>query len=250
MGIRPFPRSAPLAALIAVIALLPAPMQVPAAVSEPALPAGQLRLFDAPFPGDARREATHHAAYGLAPPAERTDPETFTGPGFTGRPPPGAHWKPNVGRSYLAFTMETAEAIELAARGQTFVIMVSLTDAAFARGTTADSFPTAFETETRRATRGRFRLVDIAATPRTAAVDRCVDYAVRMEERDDPEIPGAELVIETRGVACFAVSSTFIVNAFYSERRPKGTPTMVDATLRAQGEAFLRNLVVQPGPPR
>ncbi len=241
-----FPGSAPLAALIAVIALLPAPVAVPAAVSEPALPAGRLRLFDAPIPGDARREGTHLAAYGLAPPAERTDPETFTGRGFTGRAPPGAHWKPDIGRSYLAYTMETPDAIERAERGQSFVIMVTLTDAAYARGTTADSFPTAFENETRRTTRGRFRLVDIAATPRATAGNRCVDYAVRMEERDDPDLPGAELVIETRGVACLEASSTFIVNAFYSERRPKGAPTMVDATLREQGEMFLRNLIVHP----
>ncbi|WP_156820489.1 hypothetical protein [Thioalkalivibrio thiocyanodenitrificans] len=246
MRIRPFPGSAPLAALIAVIALLPAPVAVPAAVSEPVLPPDRLRLFDAPIPGDARREATHHAAYGLAPPAERTDPETFTGPGFTGHAPPGAHWKPDIGRSYLAFTRATPEAIELAARGQTFVIMITLTDAAYARGTTAESFPEAFETETRRATRGRFRLVDITATPRASAGNRCVDYALRMGERDDPDLPGAELVIETRGVACLEASSTFIVNAFYSERRPNGTPTMVDAKLRGQGEMFLRNLIVHP----
>jgi hypothetical protein len=246
MGIRPFPRSAPLAALIAVIVLLPAPMQVPAAMSLRVVPPDQVHVLGRPTVTDARREDTHHAVYGLAPPGARSDPQTITGPGFTGRAPPGAHWKPNVGRSYLAFTMETAEAMELAARAQTFVIMVTLTDAAFARGTTADSFPTAFETETRRATRGRFRLVEIAATPRATAGNLCVDYALRMEERDDPELPGAELVIETKGVACLEASLTFMVDAFYSERRPKGTPTMVDAMLREQGEAFLRNLVVNP----
>jgi hypothetical protein len=246
MRIRPFPGSAPLAALIAAIALLPAPVPVPAAVSELVFPSDQSRSVDAPIPGDTGREGPHDATYEPAPPAEWTDPETITGPGFTGRPPPGAHWKPNISRSYLAFTRETPEAIELAARGQTFVIMITLTDAAYAQGTTADSFPAAFEAETRRATRGRFRLVEIAATPRATAGNRCVDYALRMEERDDPELPGAELVIETRGVACLEASSAFIVNAFYSERRPKGTPTMIDATLREQGEKFLRNLIVHP----
>jgi hypothetical protein len=186
------------------------------------------------------------ARYEQRPPAEREAVETIRGPGFSGRKPTGGQWKVSIGQSYLAFTTDTPAAVGMAARGQTFLLVVTLASPAFALDIGADRFPQAFAQETRRNIRDRFRLVSIAATRRGDPGDYCADYEVTMEERDDPEIPGVVLEIRTRGFACLDESSAFVVQAFYSERRPRGTATMVDASLREEAEAFLESLIVNP----
>lgn len=195
---------------------------------------------------DPHRYMGPPADYAQRLPAAREALETISGPGFTGRRPPDEHWGMSVGPTYMAFMVDTPAAVAMAARGQTFVLVVTLSDAAFAQDLPADRFPRAFEEETRATTRDRFRLVSVAATPRGEAGEYCVDFDLNMEERDNPDMPGVVLEIRTRGFACLDASSEFVLQAFYSERRPKGTPTMVDETLREQGEAFLRGLVVAP----
>jgi hypothetical protein len=192
----------------------------------------------------------HHmgrpARYEQRPPAEREAVETISGPGFSGRKPAGGQWKVSIGQSYLAFTTDTPAAVAMAARGQTFLLVVTLASPAFALDIGADRFPRAFEEETRENIPDRVRLVSIAATRRGDPGDYCADYEVTTEERDDPEIPGVVLEIRTRGFVCLDESSAFVVKAFYSERRPRGTPTMVDASLREEAEAFLKSLIVNP----
>lgn len=197
-------------------------------------------LTDAPGP------AGSHGGPGERLPPGTSTPEAIGGPGFSGRKPQGQHWKVNVGRTYLAFTMDTPAAVAMAARGQTFVLMVRLANPAFALDVPAGRFPQAFEAETRRTTRDRFRLISVAAAHRGTPGEYCADYQTAMEERDDPAIPGVVLETRTRGFACLDESSAFVVQAFYSERRPRGTPTMVDASLREEAEAFLKSLIVNP----
>jgi hypothetical protein len=195
---------------------------------------------------DPHRYMGRPADYDQRLAAAREALEAISGPGFTGRRPPGDHWGVNVGPSYLAFVLDTPAAAAMAARGQTFVLVITLSDPAFARDIPADAFPRAFAEETRMTAGDRFRLVSVAATPRGEPGEYCAGFELEMEEYDNPEMSGVVLEIRTRGFACLDVSSDFVLQAFYSERRPKGVPTMVDDALREQGEAFLRGLVVDP----
>jgi hypothetical protein len=72
----------------------------------------------------------------------------------------------------------------------------------------------------------------------------CVDFDLKMEVRDKPDIPGVVLEIRTQGFARLDASSGFVLQAFCSVHRPRGRPTMVDQSLREPGEAFLRTPLV------
>jgi len=67
-----------------------------------------------------------------------------------------------------------------------------------------------------------------------------------MEEREHPDHPGGVLEIWNHGFVCLDVSLKFVVDAYYSERRLQGEPTMVSESHRDEAEAFLRSAVLTP----
>ena len=128
--------------------------------------------------------------------------------------------------------------------GQTVVTAFTLQDPAFASQVDPAGLPAAFEEEKRDSTSGRFRLTAIKATYRGDPGDYCVDFELAMEERDNPAFPGTVLEMANHGFACLEANSRFVVEAFYSERKPRGAASVLDDVVRAEAEAFLRDITV------
>jgi len=177
---------------------------------------------------------------GMSPPEQR-----FTTPEFSVGQPRGGGWKLVSGQSMpLVFAKDPAWLSRRPAPSQTVVVAVALRDAAPVRDVTSAEFPGALEAMLRSTTAGRFRLVSVAAAHRGEPGDYCADYELALEERDNAAFPGVVLEIRNRGFACLERSSQFLFEAFYSERRPQGAPSVLDDAVRGEAEAFLQDIQV------
>lgn len=173
--------------------------------------------------------------------------ETIEGPGFSARRPPGEDWELVSHESMpLIFSKVLSSTKEQRARGQSFVVVITLLNPAFALNVSAADFPQAFEAHLRDTTQDRFRLISVTATHRGASGEYCADYDLTMEEREHPDHPGGVLEIWNHGFVCLDVSLKFVVDAYYSERRLQGEPTMVSESHRDEAEVFLRSAVLTP----
>jgi len=63
--------------------------------------------------------------------------------------------------------------------------------------------------------------------------------------RDNAAFPDVVLEIRNRGFACLEQSSRFLLEAFYSERKPQGAPSVLDEAVRSEAEAFLKDIQVR-----
>jgi hypothetical protein len=95
-------------------------------------------------------------------------------------------------------------------------------------------------------TQGRFTLIKASASPGGAPGTFCADFANVVEERDNPLHPGIVLEMHNEGFECLDESSRFIVRGMFSERRPKGSPPVIDDALRAELKAFLASARTKP----
>ncbi|MGQ0834816.1 MAG: hypothetical protein ACT4O5_07825 [Gammaproteobacteria bacterium] len=57
---------------------------------------------------------------------------------------------------------------------------------------------------------------------------------------------GKVLEITQRGFVCLDESMRFMVNAFQSERKPHGEPSMLDPSLQQEVDHFLKSVQVRP----
>ena len=169
----------------------------------------------------------------------------FTTPEFSVGQPHGGGWKLVSGDSMpIVFSKEPIWLSRRPVRSQTVVVALAVRDPGLVRDVDSEGFARAIEDLMRSTTTGRFRLVSVAATHRGEVGDYCADYDLAMEERDNPEFPGVVFEIRNQGFVCLEQSSKFLVEAFYSERKPQGAPSVLDDIVRGEAEAFLADVEV------
>jgi hypothetical protein len=164
----------------------------------------------------------------------------LAGTGYSVLPPPGKGWL--IERHG---DLATSFGKVFPGKYHTFVAVVMVTKPEAKKVDSAAEFPKAVEEVLTQVT-GRFRLISINVGPYGRAGSYCARYEMVGEEKDNPRAPGATLEMTTWGFVCLDASSEFMINAFYSERKPQRRPSLLDDALRQEGEAFLRNVVVTP----
>jgi hypothetical protein len=186
-------------------------------------------------------------APGYVPVTEPRAP--VVGEGFTVLPPPGPNWQ---------FMHRTDKGVMFGKRtwdersterhhSRTFLVAVLDIVVRPAAPALANEFPKYVEDRFRsNEGQGRFTLLRAVASPRGEPGTYCANFEIVVEERDNANFPGVVLEMTNSGFECLDASSGFIVRAFYSERRPKGDPPIMDEALRAEVESFLGSVKVTP----
>ena len=174
--------------------------------------------------------------------------ERITTPELSAGKPKGGGWRllTDAGRMPLVYWKEPEWMSTRPVEGQNVVVVLTTRNPAFARSIGAKDFPGAFEKLLRRSAGKGWRIVSIAATHAREAEAYCADYAMLEERSDDPRFPGTLLETSTRGFACLERSSAFVIQAYYSESRPRGAPTVLDDVVRGEAEAFLQDISFEP----
>jgi len=90
----------------------------------------------------------------------------------------------------------------------------------------------------------RYRMGEFTAEPDASFGAWCVRYYAKSEDRGAPNARGRALLLEHFGITCVhPVRQDLVIDVGYSER---GRPGGIDATLRNEGENFMRSLKFRP----
>lgn len=131
-------------------------------------------------------------------------------------------------------------------KGQNLIVVLTTRNPSFARSVDAEEFPAALEKLLRRSAGKQSRVVSISATHLREPAAYCADYVMIEEDSDNPKLPGVVLETSTWGFACLERSSKYVIQAYFSESKPTGTPTVLDDVVRGEAEAFLRDISFEP----
>lgn len=175
-----------------------------------------------------------------------TDPAMrFRGNGYSALPPQGKDWYIQQHTPYVVnFAKLSPENME---RYHTFAATVMGMKPEAQNVNSPSEFSKAIEQLlVRTLTEGRFRLMSIKVAPYGAEGSYCSQYDIVQEERDNPSAPGVVLEITAHGFFCLDVSSDFMINASYSERKPQGSKSFLDIALKQEADGFLKDVVVTP----
>jgi hypothetical protein len=178
----------------------------------------------------------------LTPVTDRHTP--IVGLGFEVLPPQGSDWYISLRTDKGVFYGKTLEK-----RPSNRTVAASVHDIAAPSPLPAsrDEFARyVHDRMVRGETQGRFTLIKASASPGGAPGTFCADFANVIEERDNPFHPGIVLEMHNEGFECLDESSRFIVRGMFSERRPKGSPPVIDDALRAELKAFLASARTKP----
>jgi hypothetical protein len=180
----------------------------------------------------------------------RDPAQRFDGPGFSVGAPPGDAWyvvPPAPGRIHFAKKVGTGPVPTVYAAA--WIARVE------ARPTRAEDLG---PFKMRELERVRRQEPDYVIVLRELRVDRtpgaeCVRWEQEEEQRNhpNPALRGYVLVTTTRGFDCLhPLDQRHIVTVGYSERRIKGTPSLLapGAPVGGEGEAFLRSIRFVPLP--
>lgn len=162
--------------------------------------------------------------------------------------PKGGGWKlvTDATRMPVVYWKDPAWMSTRPVKGQNVVVILTTRNPRFARSIDAKDFPGALEALLRESAGKRSRIVSLSATHSRDPADYCADYVMTEEEPGDPGLPGEVLETSTWGFACLDRSSKVVIQAYCSESRPRGAPSVVDDVLRTEAEAFLRDISFQP----
>ena len=175
-----------------------------------------------------------------------TDPTMrFSGTGYSALPPQGKEWYiQHHSRNPVVFLKLFPEKME---KYHTFGAMVMVMTWEVKNVHSSAEFPNAIkELFLARETKGRFRLISIKVAPFGSQGSYCSQYDTVYEERDNPKAPGVTLEMTNHGFICLDVSSKFLIDAAYSERRPQGSGSFLDDALKQEAEGFLKEVIVTP----
>jgi hypothetical protein len=174
--------------------------------------------------------------------------ERITTPELSAGKPKGGGWKllTDMTRMPVVYWKEPAWMSTPPVKGQNLIVVLTTRNPSFARSIDAEDFPVALEELLRRFVGKRSRIVSISATHAREPSAFCADYVMIEEESDNPKLPGAVLETSTWGFACLERSSKFLIQAYYSESKPRGVPTVLDDVVRGEAEAFLRDISFEP----
>lgn len=174
--------------------------------------------------------------------------ERITTPELSAGKPKGGGWKllTDGTRMPVVYWKEPAWMSTRPVEGQNVIVVLTTRNPTFARSIDAADFPAALEELLRRSAGEKSRLVSMSATQARGAAAYCADYVMIEEESDNPRFPGGVLETSTRGFACLERSSKVVIQAYYSESKPGGAPTVLDDVVRGEAEAFLRDIAFEP----
>lgn len=174
--------------------------------------------------------------------------ERITTPELSAGKPKGGGWKlvTDQARMPVVFWKDPAWMSTRPVKGQNVVVVLTTRNPSFARSVDASGFPAALEKLLRRSVGKQSRVVSLGATHAREPAAYCADYVMIEEESDNPSLPDAVLETSTRGFACLERSSKFVIQAYYSESKPSGAPTVLDDVVRGEAEAFLRDVSFEP----
>lgn len=174
-----------------------------------------------------------------------TDPHTpVAGMGFEVLPPQGSDW-------YLTHRTDKGvmygKTLEKRPSNRTLMATVHDIAAPSPLPVSRDEFARyVHDRMVRGETQGRFTLIKASASPGGAPGTFCADFANVIEERDNPNFPAIVLETFNKGFECIDRSSGFVVRGMFSERRPKGSPPVIDNVLQAELDAFLASVRMNP----
>jgi len=131
-------------------------------------------------------------------------------------------------------------------KGQNIVVVLTNRSPGFALSGSAQDFPQALEKLLRRSASKQLRVVALEATHARDPADYCARYVMIDEESDNPKFQGTVLETSTWGFACLERSSRVVIQAYYSESKPRGAPTVLDDVVRGEAEAFLQDVIFEP----
>jgi len=174
--------------------------------------------------------------------------ERITTPELSAGKPKGGGWKllTDKARMPVVYWKEPAWMSTRPVKGQNLIVVLTTRSPGFSRSVDAEEFPAALEKLLRRSAGKQSRVVSISATHAREPATYCADYVMIEEESDNPKLPGVVLETSTWGFACLERSSKFVIQAYFSENKPSGTPTVLDDVVRSEAEAFLRDISFEP----
>lgn len=177
-----------------------------------------------------------------------TDPAMrYTGNGYSALPPQGKDWYIQYhGPNAVIFNKLFVEKMD---SYQTFAANVVIMKPEAKKVDSSAEFPGAIEhlmTETLAGVGSRFSLINLEVVPFGPQGSYCSQYDLVQEERGNPGVPGVVLEITAHGFACLDKSSKFIVRADYSERKIKGSKSILDDALKQEADGFLKNVIFTP----
>lgn len=162
--------------------------------------------------------------------------------------PKGGGWKllTSPGRMPLVFWKEPAWMSTPPVRGQNVSVVLTNRSPDFALSGSAQDFPEALERLLRRSAAKQLKVVALEATHARDPADYCARYVMIDEESDNPNFPDTVLETSTWGFSCLERSSRVVIQAYYSESKPRGAPTVLDDVVRGEAEAFLQDIIFEP----
>lgn len=93
---------------------------------------------------------------------------------------------------------------------------------------------------------GQFLFISVEVDPYGPTGSYCSQFELVEEEKGNPSAPGVILEITVYGFICLDASSEFMTMALYGERKPRGSQSFINPTLKREGEGFLKNVQVTP----
>lgn len=177
-----------------------------------------------------------------------TDPTMrYTGNGYSALPPQGKDWY--IGDHSPNIVVFNKASVEQRKKYQTFGATVIVMKPEAKKVDSSAEFPEAIEqllTNIHGGVGSRFRLISLKVAPFGPQGSYCSLIDLVQEERDNPIAPGVVLEITVHGFTCLDISSKFMIQAAYSERKTKGSETMLDDALKQEAEGFLKDVIFTP----
>lgn len=169
--------------------------------------------------------------------------QRLQGASFSVLPPGGEEWFVviDASSSTIAFAKKDPEHIKQ--RGSV-IILATRVRASNDDITTAEGLLSEIDKSVRTQS-ARYTLVSVKLEPHrdTAMSTDCVLINTVSEERNNPNRPGETLLMTVSGKACrHPLSPAFYVRVAMSERRPVGSPPLVDDKLRKECERAIDSM--------
>lgn len=167
----------------------------------------------------------------------------YTGNGYSALPPQGKDWYiRSHGPNIVLFGKLPAK------KNQTFTAAIMVMKPEARKVDSSAEFPKAIEQllTNMHGVGSRFRLISLKVTPFGPQGSYCSQYDLIQEELDNPRAPGVVLEITIHGFVCLDESSKFMVRADYSERKTKGSKSILDDALKQEAEGFLKDVKITP----
>jgi hypothetical protein len=169
------------------------------------------------------------------------------GPGFSVLPPSGSNWVVSKDSSLDAISFGKANP-EHFKQGGSVIAVASLVSAGNQGIASPEGLRSAVEGYVRRHL-STYTIVSVSVEPyrdRQRNTD-CARIETVSEERGNPRYPGKVLLMTVTGKACrHPLALDRFVQVTYSERRPVGTPPLIDDALRRECETTLDSLEFLP----